>query len=142
MTTPADVAIAFWRWFWIGTGALALITALIVGGWQANWWFASHNATRQAQLTQNGYSNQTTLREQITSQLAQVETITVQIARAKGDPSLITALDPQRMAIAGIVCQDAAQISGTPLPAQQQQWVTANCVAGSVSPQSALYQQG
>jgi hypothetical protein len=140
--TPGDVAVAFWRWFWVGVGALALLAALIVGCWQAGWWFQSHDATRQAENTQNGYSNQTTLRAQITSQLATVDSLTTQIAEAAGDQSLITALKPQRMAVAGIVCGDAAQISGTPLPAQQAQWVSANCSDGTVSPGSTYYQAG
>lgn len=140
--TPADVAVTFWRWFWVGAGALALITGLIIGGWQLGWWFQAQNATRQAQNTQNGYANQTTLRQQVTSQLAQVESITTQIAEAGGDRSLVTALKVQRASIAGTVCEDASEISGTPLPSQQAQWVTANCAAGTVSPQSPLYVTG
>jgi hypothetical protein len=140
--TPAEVAVRFWRWFWVGCVALVLTVALILGGWQAGWWFTAQNATRQAELTQNGYSNQVTLRQQVTSQLATVETITTQIAAAGTDQSLITALDAQRMGIAGIVCGDAAQITGTPLPVTQAQWVAANCASGTVSPNSAIYQAG
>jgi hypothetical protein len=140
--TPAGVALAFWRWFWVGVGALALIAGLILGCWQAGWWFQSHNATRQAENTQNGYSNQTTLRQQVTSQLAAVYSLTAQIAEANGNQSLIAALKPQRMAVAGIVCADAAQISGTPLPDSQAQWAAANCSAGVVSPGSSLYTNG
>ena len=140
--TPTDVAVQFWRWFWVGIGALVLAAGLILGGWAAGWWFTAQNATRQAELTQNGYANQTTLRQQVTSQLAQVDTITTQIAEAGSDASLVTALKAQRMSIAGIACSDAAQISGTPLPAQQAQWVSTNCADGTVSPQSTYYQAG
>ena len=140
--TPTEVAVAFWRWFWIGIGALVLLGALILGGWQAGWWFSAHDATRQAENTQNGYSNQVTLRQQVTSQLATVYSLTTQIAEAKGDQSLIAALKPQRMAVAGIVCSDAAQVSGTPLPSQQAEWVSANCEGGTVSPNSTYYQAG
>lgn len=140
--TPAGVARAFWRWFWVGIAALGLLAALTLGGWQAGWWFTSHDATRQAEVTQNGYSNQVTLRQQVTSQLATVYSLTTQIAEAKGDQSLIAALAPQRMAVAGIVCADAAQVSGTPLPAQQAEWVSANCADGTVSPNSTYYQAG
>lgn len=142
MSGPAEVAVAFWRWFWVGVAALVLLAGLIVGGWQLGWWFQAQNATRQAQNTQNGYSNQTTLRQQVTSQLATVDTITTQIAANQGDTSLVTALDAQRMSVAGIVCSDAAQITGTPLPAQQAEWVSANCADGTVSPQSTYYQAG
>jgi hypothetical protein len=140
--TPTEVVSAFWRWFWVGVAGAVLLGGVILIGWQANWWFASHDATRQAELTQNGYANQSTLRAQVTSQLAAAGTITTQIAAAGGDTSLITALRAQRADIAGIVCADAAQISGTPLPAGQAQWVAANCTDGTVSPNSPLYQAG
>ena len=120
--------------------ALGGIVTLIC--WQAGWWFASHDATRQYQLTQNGVSNQGTLRAQVTSKLADVTTITTQIAAAKNDPAEVSALQAQRAAIAGIACSDAAQITGVPLPAQQAQWVSVNCSDGSVSPSSTLYVTG
>jgi hypothetical protein len=122
--------------------AVALLAALFLGGWEAGWWLKSENTTRQAELTQNGYSNQVTLRQQVTSDLATVQTITTQIAEAGNDTSLTTALTAQRAGIASIVCADAAQISGTPLPAQQGQWAAVNCQDGSLSPGSTLYQAG
>lgn len=140
--TPTTVAVAFWRWFWVGAGALALFALVVLGGWQAGWWFTAHNANRQAEVTQNGYSNQTTLRQQVTSQLANVTSLTTQIAEAGKDASTVTALKAQRMAIAGMACQDASEISDTPLPRQQAEWVSANCQDGSVSPQSSIYQAG
>lgn len=140
--TPGEVATTFWRWFWIGVGTLVLAGALTLAMWQAGWWFTAHNATRQAEVIQNGYSNQSTLRSQVTAKLADVTQITVQVAAAKNDPSEVSALEDQRAAIAGIVCSDAAQITGTPLPADQAGWVSANCSDGGLSPGSDLYVTG
>ncbi|HMH90003.1 MAG TPA: hypothetical protein VK586_02845 [Streptosporangiaceae bacterium] len=144
--TPAGVIRSTWRWFpaWVVVlfAACLLIGGLTYAGHVFGWWLSAQDATHQAQNTQNGYSNQTTLRAQVTSQLAAVETITTQIAAAGNDTSLTTALKAQRAGIAGIVCSDAAQISGTPLPAQQAQWASVNCADGAVSPQSPLYQAG
>lgn len=140
--SPGSVMRAGWRWSGVALVALVLLAGLIVGGWQAGWWFAAHNATRQAELIQNGYSNQTTLRSQVTQQYASVTAITTQIAAVKGDPAEVSALEDQRAAVAGIVCSDAAQITGTPLPAQQAQWVSTNCSAGTLSPDSSLYVTG
>ena len=126
MYTPTEVATAFWRWFWIGAAGLALLTGLIIGGWQLGWWFQAQNATRQAENTQNGYSNQVTLRQQVTAQPG----------------AAVPALEAQRAAVAAIVCADAAQVTGTPLPAQQAQWAARNCTAGIVSPSSTYYQAG
>lgn len=133
---------------WFGPVVFVLAVLLVLGGgltlacWQMGWWFASHNATRQYQMIQNGDSNQSTLRAQITTQLANVTTITTQIAAAGSDTAEVSALKAQRAAIAGIACSDAAQITGVPLPAQQAQWVSINCSDGSVSPGSSLYQVG
>ena len=144
--SPTDVMRGTWRWF--PAAVTVIIAILILGGlttlvcWQAGWWFAAHNATRQYEVTQNGVSNQDTLRAQITTQLAGVTSLTTQIAEAGSDPAEVSALKAQRAAIAGIACSDAGQVSGVPLPAQQAQWVSTNCSAGSVSPGSPLYVTG
>lgn len=143
--SPKDVYRETGRWFGpalvVGLAVLAVGLVLTLVGWRAGWWFAAQNATRQYQVTQNGTSNQETLRAQVTARLADVTTITAQIAAAK-DPAEVAALKAQRAAIAGIACSDAAQITGVPLPAQQAQWAAVNCSDGSVSPSSTLYVTG
>jgi hypothetical protein len=144
--TPTEVIRGHWRW--LPAWTIVLATLLVVGGlitWggsEFGWWLNGQAATHQAKNTQNGYANQTTLRAQVTSQLAQVTTITTQIAEAGSDASLVTALKAQRMSIAGIVCSDASEVTDGPLPADQSQWAAANCANGSVSPTSPLYQAG
>ena len=120
---------------------VALLGLLIWGGWQAGWWFSNANATRQNQQIQNGASNQETLRAQITSKIADVAELTTQIADPANSP-MKSALKAQRMAIAGIACSDAAQITGVPLRSGQARWVKQNCLAGAVRPGSPFYQAG
>lgn len=140
--TPGGVAVAFWRWFWIGIGALALTGGLVYAGHAFGWWLSAQDATHQAENTQNGYANQSTLRQQVTQLFATLTSEGVQIAQAAGDPSMLAELKPERAATAAQICADAAQVSGTPLPAQQAQWVTSNCLDGTVSPSSPDYQAG
>lgn len=123
-------------------GGTIMAVALILGfaGWQAGWWFTAQNATRNAQLTQNGYSNQSTLRAQVSQKLSDVTSITVQLGAAPAGQ--VPALKAQRMGIAAIACADADQITGTPLPSDQAAWVSANCAGGSLSPDSPLYVTG
>ncbi len=140
--TPTGATAAIWRWFWItGTSVILLTGALILGGWQAGWWFTSQNINREAHAIRNGYSNQQTLRDQITAKIGDVDTISTQIAATK-DLNLAAALKAQRAAVAGIVCGDAAQVTGDPLQPQQAAWVRLNCLAGNLRPGSAYYQAG
>lgn len=144
--TPARVIRETWRWLpaWVVVLAVVLLAggAVTWAGSAFNWWLSAQTATHQAENTQNGYSNQVTLRQQVTSQLAAVYSLSTRIAEASGDQSLIAALKPQRMAVAGIVCSDAAQVTGTPLPSQQAAWVSANCDGANVSTSSTYYQAG
>lgn len=137
-----DDAASFWRWLRIALLACGLLIALILGGWQAGWWFSNQNVNRQTQQIQNGYSNQTSLHQQVTSDIATVDSITTQITETN-NKSQIAALKAQRAAVAGTACQAASEVSAAdPLPTGQQQWVSANCSNGVVSPSSSLYQAG
>lgn len=144
--TPARVYRETGRWFGpaltVGIVLIILGTILGVVGWRIGWWFTAQNATRQYQVIQNGDSNQSTLRAQITSKLGDVTTITTEIAAPGTSQGEAAALKDQRAAVAGIACSDAAQITGVSLPAQQAQWVSVNCSDGSVSPSSSLYVTG
>src|SRR5579872_6536444 len=91
--SPGSTMRAAWRWSGVALAALALLGGLIIGGWQAHWWFASQDATRQYEITQNGVSNQDTLRAQITAKLAEVAGTTAQIAAYKDDPAEVAALE-------------------------------------------------
>jgi len=112
-----------------GTAAgLVLAGGVIFGGWEAGWWFTSQNVNRQGHVIRNSYGNQQTLRDQITSKLGDVTSLDSQIA---GNPSDVAQLKAQRQAIASIVCNDAEQVSGDPLPQDQAAWVGQNCEMGS-----------
>jgi uncharacterized protein HemX len=139
--TPTGVLVEGFRWLPVLIVTMAVLAALILGGWRAGWWFSNQNAGREAHQIRNGYSNQQSLREQITQQIGNVQAVTTQIA-ASTDPGLVTALKAQRMAIAAIVCQDVSEVTGDPLPAQQATWAAANCQAGNVAPGSSSYQIG
>lgn len=116
-----------------------VVTALIVlGGWKAGWWFAEQNATHQGQVIRNSYNNQQTLRENITTAIATVNTDTTNITFAVS-PSQTSALDAQRDSDVSTVCGYADQIVGDPLPLDQQKFVADNCLNGSINPASPLY---
>jgi len=118
--------------------AVLIIAGITLIGWDVGWWFKTQNANRQAHLIRHGYSNQQTLRDEITKNIGDVDQITVQIAQTTGP--LHGALRAQRFAVAGIVCHDADQVTGDPLPQDQASWVAANCANGVVSPSSGYNQ--
>ena len=137
--TPGE----FWAGFskWIGTVmALVIVGGLVVfTGWRIGWWFSNQNATRSYQQTQNGTSNQDTLRTQITKGMTQLTAEGVQAAQAKGDPGLTGQVKVEESAQAGELCQEMQQVTGVPLPSQQVTWYNANCSLGVLTPSSAYY---
>lgn len=110
--TPAGVIRETWRWFpaWVVLlfVALLLIGGVTYAGSQFGWWLSAQNATHQAQNIQNGYSNQTSIRQEITADFATLSQIGTQIAASEGDKPLVTALDTQRAAVAAKACAEAA----------------------------------
>jgi hypothetical protein len=137
--TPAD----FWRGFgkWVGTGiaVCAISAGIVLGGWRAGWWFSNQNATRSYQQTQNGTSNQDTLRAQITKGMTDLTAEGVQAAQAKGDPGLTGQIKVEEAAQAGELCSDMQQVTGVPLPPQQVTWYNSNCSLGVLVPASPYY---
>lgn len=129
----------------VGAVFLGLFLFLVVfvgaplAAWRLGWIFAQKNADFQAHVIRHGYSNQTTLRDDLTRKIGDTNTITVQIAQVGNtNPELAGSLRAQRFAVASIVCREANQVTGDALPPEQQQFVQANCLAGSVSPSSSF----
>ena len=144
--TPGGVQREAFRWApavtVVGILAVVVIGIICFVGWQVDGWFTNASINRQAHQTQNGYSNQTTLHQQVTSNIATVTSLTSQIDGAANSQQAAD-LKAQRAAVAATACEDASEVSSAdPLPAGQQQWVSANCANGVVSPSSSLYQGG
>jgi hypothetical protein len=109
-------------------GLMAVVAGIIIGGWQAHWWLAQSSTNHQSHILRSGYGNQQTLRDQITKNLGTLTDLDSQIIE---NPVSTVQLTAQRRAIANIVCQDAEQVTGDALPADQVIWVNNNCVMGS-----------
>lgn len=137
---PAGFWIGFGRWAGSVIGICVLATlaigGLVIGGWQASWWFANHNATRNYQLTQNGVSNQDTLRTQINGHFT---SFNAEVVQAQAYPQLASGIKSQEDSEGNDICAEAPQVTTIQLPAQQAQWVAANCADGSLSPSSPYY---
>jgi len=121
--TPHKVMRETGRWFpaavvaAVAVVALGLIVTLVC--WQAGWWFAAHNVSRQNQLYQGSYAVQ------------QADTDAMQ--RAIG--AIPSAADKaQANADAQEACSYAAKI--TIMPPGDKGWVAQNCLAGAVAPGS------
>lgn len=139
--TPGQVGVAFWKWFWVGVAGLVLIGVLIWVGSAFGWWLSGQNATRQYQITQNGTSNQDTLRTNIDSGFQRITAEDVQVAQARdtGNTSLVGQIRVEEASQAGVLCSDMEQVTGVPLPAGQAAWNSLNCVNGTVAPRSVYY---
>jgi hypothetical protein len=137
---PAGFWITFGRWAGTGIGITVLLVlaigGIVVGGWQASWWFANHNASRNYALTQNGVSNQDTLRTRINGDFT---TFNAEVVQAQAYPALASGIKAQEDSDGNDICGLAPQVTTIALPAQQAQWVAANCADGALSPSSPYY---
>jgi hypothetical protein len=148
--SPAEFWVGFWKWAGTGIGLCVLgvvaIGALVIGGWQANWWFASHNATRSYQVQQEGVNNQDTTRANITQWFGNLTQENVQLTEAQTakplNPTLVGQIKIELAAQADDICAAAENISGVPLPADQAKFVTVNCQDGVVISTSPYFIPG
>lgn len=122
-----------------GVIVILVLAAVVLGGWWIGWWFKGQNVNRESHLFRNSYANQQTLRDQITQNVGNVLAISTQLAEANSKNAKM-ALRAQRYAVTQIVCQDADQVAGDPLPSDQGAFVKTNCEAGNVSPSSPFNQ--
>jgi len=134
--TPASVMTAFWRWFGVILLALALIAALVVGGWQAGWWFTTQDVARQSNVIRNNYATQETYLQQLSKYIGNLAVIKVQEDQAGGQE--LADLQAEARGQGQQACQLVPQIS-IPLGTDAG-WVAANCAGGALSPSSALIQ--
>lgn len=112
---------------------IALVGIIILGGWQAGWWFRAQDTNRQAQLDKQGVGYQLPLQTQIGDEIGQVQGLNTQLVAASGKPDLIGVLAAQRRGTVGQVCRQAQQVNpATPLGAEQAEFVAQNCYAGSI----------
>ena len=114
------------------TGLVIVIALIVLGGWQIGWWFTNQNVNHESHVLRNSYANQQTLRDQITQNIGTVLSVSTQIAETN-DVGVTASLKAQRVAVVNIVCGDAAQLAGDSLAADQAQFISANCQAGSIS---------
>lgn len=124
--------------------SLLLITGIVIGGWQAGWWFTVQNTNRQAHLIQQGYNFQSTLEQQISEGISNVNTVTTEIAQASGNSDYQSSLKAQRESDVATVCQQASEVtpSSVPMPLESQKFVNMNCSGGSVRSSSKYYYVG
>ena len=140
--TPAGAIRETWRWFPVAV--VVTVAVLLLGGgitligWQANWWFASRSAAHQTQITENGIGYQTARTDDLNQQVANVLGETTSMIGTSG--AEYSALHAERLGFARLACADASQVNS--VPADQQGWVAANCLSGTLNPASSLFKQG
>lgn len=112
------------------------ILGLSIAGWQLNWWFANHNATRQAHLVQNNYNTQEGYLQAIGNDVASLDGL---VAQEGSNPADAAALRAQAIGVGDQACLEASYLTGSvPVPSSMKSWINANCSAGAVSITSPL----
>jgi len=120
---------------WVG--GTIVVAGVCFGGYEGYWVLAGHNADHASHVIRQSYGNQQTLRDRLTADLSTFTNVNVQVQK---NPS--PALKAQRLAILNMVCNDAEGITGDPLPSDQAQFVSVNCLLGQANPSSLYVQTG
>jgi len=134
---PRDVTAVAKQWWRMALAVLLIGAAVVLGGWQAGWWFTQQNVNRQAHLIQSGYANQVSLDAQIHNDFQSIAAETVQIDGAAGKQR--ADLIAQRLSTADDLCDKAQQVNpAVPLPSDEAAFVKANCADGTVPPDAPI----
>lgn len=121
----------------------AAIIGIVVLGWAVGGWFQTSSAKRQINInninahgTRHGFNYQQAQRDAVTSDVQSVTQVAVQMVGQSQEER--QALGDQRLSQLGTLCSDAAKVdvATDPLPAGQATFVSANCTAGVINPQS------
>lgn len=112
---------------------LIVFAAVVLGGWQAGWWFRTQDVNREAVVNRESYGFQQSRMDELGNLITDLNKITVQITEIP-DPTQNAALRAQRLAEADQACRVARDITFP--PSDQAQWRDGNCTAGTVSPSS------
>ena len=97
--------------FGIWLVAIIGAAAIILGGWQAGWWFTAQNADRQQQVDRTNYGAQSAYSQKLADDRATIADIGTQLANPSITPDQKTALTDQRTAITQQACQVASKLT-------------------------------
>lgn len=123
-------------WFFGILAALAVVAAVVVGGWNAGWWFTTQNTNRYDRTVQQGYANQSALSAQVTAEFSYIAKEQADEQQTPGNKSFD---QPQIITQAGQICQQLPQFApGYTIDPQWRSWEHANCADGALSTTSAL----
>lgn len=92
---------------------VAVIGAVIVGGYLGGWWLQKDINNRQAHLNRTTFEQQTTYRDEMVRKIQDVRSMDVQLTQVPvSDTDELAKLKAQRISIVNIVCRDNTHISG------------------------------
>lgn len=102
-----------------------LLVGLIIGGWQAGWWFKEADVNRQSHVNRSSYGFQQAHEDELAHQITDITNIASQIADPTTSPDQRVALGAQRKAEINEACRSFDQITD-PTPSHAA-WGAQNC---------------
>lgn len=92
------------RWFGGVVLALLLLGGIILGGWQAHWWFVSNGTNRQAHIFQQSYGTQSADMDRARDLISDIAAVQVQTESPSTPSSEIASLNAQETALTTQAC--------------------------------------
>jgi hypothetical protein len=113
---------------------LLVVAGVVVGAWQAGWWFQTKDIQRQSNVIRLNYATQESYLSELSQYIGTIDGIESEEAQTSG--TQLADLQAQALSTGNQACALVPQLSIS-LGADQS-WVSANCQAGAVSPGSPL----
>lgn len=104
---------------------LVIFAGIILGGWQAGWWFTTQNVNRTDVLYQQSYAAQNSAEHELSQEVTEIGKVDSQLADPVVLPPQRSALTAQRVAMLNQACETAGTITHPTVT--HAAWFAQNC---------------
>jgi len=106
---------------------LAVISGVVIGGWEAGWWFRQQDTTRTTDMIRHSVSAQNSYVDDVENSLTQLKALGVQLDDPNLDPAQKPGLEGEKTAIINQTCIVARKIDPSEMQPDIAQFLATDC---------------